>query len=131
MTRQDLFSWVNDRYGTTPDYPWHSPNAVLRHKENKKWYAVVLEVTEDKLELPGEELVDVLNVKCEPMLIAALQLKDGFFPAYHMNKNSWISILLDGTVPDEDIKNLLELSFELTKSKTKSTVKQKRGNNHG
>lgn len=119
MTRQEVFSWVNDCYGTTPDYPWHSPTAILRHKETKKWYAAVLEITADKLGLDSEEIVDVLNVKCDPMLIGALRLKEGFFPAYHMNKNSWISILLGDTVSDEEIKNLIQLSYDLTKPKKK------------
>ena len=46
MERKDVFSWVKEVYGTEPDYPWNDWNAVLRHKGNKKWYGVVLEVPE-------------------------------------------------------------------------------------
>lgn len=42
-------------------------------------------------------------------------MKEGFFPAYHMNKENWISILLDGTVSADEIKPLLELSYQLTR----------------
>jgi len=49
MTRQELFTWVRQQYGTEPEYPWHDRNAVLRHNDNNKWYGVVLKVSADKL----------------------------------------------------------------------------------
>ena len=91
--------------------------AVLRHKDNKKWYGVILKVGRDKLGFSETDVVDVLNVKCEPLLIGSLLMKGGFFPAYHMNKDLWISILLENTVTDEEIKSLIEMSYELTKKK--------------
>lgn len=114
MNRQDVFEWAKETFGTEPEYPWKDWNCVLRHKHNSKWYAVILEVNERKLGLSGDGIIDVLNVKCDPMLIGSLRQKTGFFPAYHMNKDRWISIALDGTVPSEEIKNLIELSYELT-----------------
>ena len=65
MTRQELFTWVCQKYGTEPEYPWHDRNAVLRHKDNNKWYGVVLEVSVDKLGLPEAGIIDILNVKSE------------------------------------------------------------------
>lgn len=115
MVRKELFAWAMERYGTAPDYPWNDWNCVLRHSHNKKWYALVVEVDEKKLGLSGDRIVDVLNVKCDPMLIGSLRQKQGFFPAYHMNKEKWISIILDGSVPAEEIQRLIELSYELTK----------------
>lgn len=49
------------------------------------------------------------------MMIGSLRMKEGFFPAYHMNKENWISILLDGTVSADEIEPLLELSYQLTR----------------
>ena len=63
MTRQELFTWIRQQYGTEPEYPWHDWNAVLRHNDNNKWYGVVLEVSADKLGLPEAGIIDVLNVK--------------------------------------------------------------------
>lgn len=67
MTRQELFTWIRQQYGTEPEYPWHDWNAVLRHNDNNKWYGVVLEVSADKLGLPKAGIVDVLNVKSDPL----------------------------------------------------------------
>lgn len=114
MTRQDIFSWVKQQYGTEPDYPWGDNNAVLRHKENNKWYGLIMEVGRDKLSLPGEGTVDVLNVKCDPQMVGALRTREGFHPAYHMNKEKWITVRLDGSVPKEDIQNLASLSYQMT-----------------
>ena len=94
MTRQELFIWIRQQYGTEPEYPWHDWNAVLRHNDNNKWYGVVLEVSADKLGLPEAGIVDVLNVKSDPLLIGSLRGQDGYFPAYHMNKEKWLSIQL-------------------------------------
>lgn len=115
MTRQEVFEFVKQQYKIEPDYPWNDNNAVIRHKTNKKWYAVILEVGRDKLHLDGDGIVDVVNVKCDPLLIGSLRNQSGFHPAYHMNKEKWISIRLDGSVPNDEIKNLISLSYELTK----------------
>ena len=119
MTRQELFDWVQQQYGTEPEYPWHDWNAVLRRKDNDKWYGVVLEVACEKLGLTGDGIVDVLNLKSDPMLIGSLRGQDGYFPAYHMNKDQWLSILLEGPQPESEIKELIELSFRTTASKKK------------
>ncbi|MBQ8638512.1 MAG: MmcQ/YjbR family DNA-binding protein [Lachnospiraceae bacterium] len=117
MNRQDVFDWVKQQYGTEPDYPWTDNNAVLRHQENRKWYGVLLEVEKRKLGLEEEGMVDVLNVKCDPVLVGFLQTQQGFHPAWHMNKEKWISIRLDGSVPGEEIRNLISHSYELTAGK--------------
>lgn len=77
----------------------------------------MLEVQESKLELPSDWIVDVLNVKCDPLLLGSLRQQQGFYPAYHMNKESWISILLNVSVPAETILNLVDMSYQLTKKK--------------
>ena len=86
----------------------------MSNANNKKWFALVIEINARKLGLTEDKTVDVLNIKCDPMIIGSLRMKEGFFPAYHMKKENWISILLDGTVSADEIKPLLELSYQLT-----------------
>ena len=119
MTRQDIFVWCKQQYDVEPDYPWNDWNAVLRHKDNRKWFGLVLEVKGNKLGMDTEKMVDLLNIKCDPMLIGSLLLRRGFFPAYHMNKDNWVSILLDAPENDEKIKSLLDMSYEMTKNRKK------------
>lgn len=120
MTREEVFLWARRQYGTEPEYPWHDRNAVLRRKDNSKWYGVVLEVSGRKLGLADAGAVDVLNVKCDPVLISVLRCQDGYFAAYHMNKEKWVSILLDRTELDDSIKDLLSMSFDLTAPKQRT-----------
>ena len=119
MRRQDIFVWCKQQYDVEPDYPWNDWNAVLRHKDNRKWFGLVLEVKGNKLGMDTEKMVDLLNIKCDPVLIGSLLLQRGFFPAYHMNKDNWVSILLDAPENDEKIKSLLDMSYEMTKNRKK------------
>lgn len=67
-----------------------------------------------KLGLQGEGILEIVNLKCDPVLVGSLRSEPGFFPAYHMNKENWISVALDGSVPDSKIKMLLDLSYDAT-----------------
>ena len=71
------------------------------------------------LGLDGDGTIDVVNLKCDPVLIGSLRLEKGFFPAYHMSKEKWITVALDGTVDDERLKALVDMSFDLTAVKIK------------
>ena len=110
MTREELFQWVKQEYGTEAEYPWKDSNAVLRRADNDKWYGVILSVAGSKLGLEDDNIIDVINLKSDPMLIGSLRGQKGYFPAYHMNKEKWISVLLGDAGLDEPIKNLLALS---------------------
>ena len=119
MNREELEAYILNHYAAQPDYPWaDTPRAaVFRHAGNRKWFALVMEVPRDKLGLAGTEKLDIVNFKCNPILIASLRGEPGIFPAYHMNKANWMTASLDGSVPAETIELLLDVSYELTKPK--------------
>lgn len=114
LQRERITQYMQDAYGTEAEYLWaDSPgNAIFRHSASKKWYAAMMRVLPKKLGLTGEEALDVMDIRCSTIMIGSLLSTKGFFPAYHMNKTHWISILLDGSVPDEQIFPLLELSYD-------------------
>ena len=99
-----------------PEHPWaDKPEfSVFRHASNKKWFALFMTVKASLLGLPGAEEVPVLNLKADPRLIGSQREKPGFFPAYHMNKEHWITAALDGSAPEDEIKILLAMSYDLT-----------------
>ena len=78
-----------------------------------------MDIPRNKIGLQGNELLDVVNFKCDPILIGSLREEPGFFPAYHMSKTSWITAVLDGTVSEDKIKMLLDMSYELTAQKVR------------
>jgi len=116
ISREEIFAYVNGKYGIKPDYPWmRTPNyAILRHK-SRKWFAAIVDITEDKLGLNGDRLVDAINLKCDPSLVGPLRNEPGIFPAYHMNKEHWITILLSSPIAKEKVFDLIDLSYGLTK----------------
>ena len=114
MTKTELFEFIKNEYNVEPDYPFDDENAVFRHRSNRKWFALVMNIRRDRL-LPGEDgNIDVVNVKCDPILSGSVRDGRTIFPAYHMNKNLWISIILDKETDSETVKNLVGLSYELT-----------------
>ena len=118
--RVQVLRYCERKYGSAPDYPWRSSpyDFVLRHAEDRKWYALVMRVARGRLALAGEGETDILNLKTDERIAGSLLLSDGFLPAYHMQKGSWITVLLDGTVPFTEITPLIDLSFALTGGKT-------------
>lgn len=119
MNRAELERLILENYNGEPDFPWMKyPNyEVFRHSNNQKWFALLMEVPKSKLGLEGEDLLEVVNFKCDALLIGSLRCEPGFFPAYHMNKECWITVALDGSVPDDTIKMLLNESYDATASK--------------
>ena len=128
MNRKELEAYILNHYSTEPDYPWSdTPRAaVFRHAGNRKWFALMMELPRGRLGLPGAEPLDIVNFKCNPILIASLHGETGIFPAYHMNKEKWVSILLCGPSADDEIKELIEFSYQLTSSRRNEPKRTKK-----
>ena len=116
MNRQELEKYIVENYGVKPEYPWskHPTFAVFRHESNQKWFAVIMTIDKSKLGIKEEGRMDVVNVKCVPNLAVSTWEQQGIYPAYHMNKEHWLTVALDGSVLDDNLKFLLALSFDLT-----------------
>ncbi len=133
MTRRTL-EYIKDKYNTEPEYLWSaSPtSAALRNTCTGKWFAVLMgDLSMSKLGLQSDDRVDVLNLKCDPMLSFTLVDNERIFPAYHMNKEHWISVRLDGCVPLEELKMLIDMSYEIVdnngKNKRRKSVQTDKG----
>ena len=120
MTKQQFLNYCLDTYGTSPDYPFDEDfeTAVFRNTDNRKWYAIVMRVSRRKFGIDSDEGIDVVNLKLPTEMFGSFGAADGVYPAYHMNKLHWISVLLPDA-PEDVVKFLVNASFEATKSKTK------------
>ena len=120
LTRESFDKYINEVYGVFGEQPWlqYPTNTVYRHRENKKWFGVVMTLPKTKLGLDDEATADVVNLKCDPLMVGSVVDNRGIFPGYHMNKNHWITVMLDGSVDDEKIRWLLDLSFDMTCPRT-------------
>lgn len=116
-----ILDYVKNHFETDPEYLWRKyPNyAVLRNKVNKKWYGIIMDVPRENLGLEGEETLWIMNVKCDPIMIGSFINRKSFLSAYHMNKEHWISILIDDdAVEIKEIFDLINMSYEIV-SKSK------------
>ena len=114
---QDVINHIEETYESFAEYLFEtSDTAVFRKGEKKKWFAVVMHISRKTLRLQSDERVDVLNVKLNPDEIALLVDHKGYFPAYHMNKKHWCTIMLDGTLELSEICYRIEQSYHLVKA---------------
>ena len=120
MTKQEFLEYCLDTYGTSPDYPFDEDfdTAVLRHLGNRKWYAIAMKVSRRKFGFDSDEVIDVVNFKLPTEMFGSFGVAEGVYPAYHMNKLHWISVLLPDA-SDEVVKFLVGVSFEATRAKKK------------
>ena len=125
MTKQQFLEFCRDAYGTSPDYPFDDwmESAVLRHGDNRKWYAIVLRVSRRKFGFDSDEAVNVVNLKQPSEMFGSFGAAEGVYPAYHMNKLHWISVLLPDA-PEDIVRFLTNASFEATKPKQKRRARK-------
>ena len=123
MNRLQLEKFIFDNYSVKPDYPFgkYPSYAVFRNEKNK-WFAVIMTIDKSKL-CPAEcGQIDVVNLKCDGLEVLSFKQEKGVYPAYHMNKNHWITVELD-VAHDDFIKMLVDVSYNLVDKKRKSTTK--------
>ena len=119
--REQVEVYLRDMYGVTPECLWKdSDAAAIRHHADKKWFGIIMPgIAWKKLGADRDGAVDVMNVKCDPVILPSLIDGAGLFPAYHMNKQHWLSIALDGSVPMDKIIWLVDASYVMTMKKQK------------
>ncbi|MBP5230934.1 MAG: MmcQ/YjbR family DNA-binding protein [Clostridia bacterium] len=120
---------VIEQFGEEIDFPFSGDleTGVFRCTSNRKWYGIRMRIPRNRLKgEDGEQIVDVVNVKAQPDLIPELHKTAGIYPAYHMNASHWVTILLDRTVPDETVWNLLCESRRLALGGAKKASRRSR-----
>ena len=116
----DICNYINKKYKVKPEFLWDTipDNGVFRNKYNKKWFGIILNVSKNKLDSNyKQEEVEVINIKLNEIMINELLKEKGFFKAYHMNKKSWISIILDSSLDNEIIYSLIDQSYDIVNKK--------------
>lgn len=114
-TSKKVIQYIQKKYNAVPEFLWaKSNNAVFRHKPSNKWFGALLTVSPDKLGIHGDKNVEILNLKSDPDLISILIDNKNFFPAFHMNKEHWITVLMDGSVSDKNLFKLIGASYTVT-----------------
>ncbi|MDO4433627.1 MAG: MmcQ/YjbR family DNA-binding protein [Alysiella sp.] len=108
-----IHNHIFEKYGVLPEYIFrqHPDCAVFRHTHNRKWFVITLAVSGSQIGLPSQDKIPIMNVKLPPEWVAQLSGQAGFAPAYHMNKRHWLTVRLDGSLPEKQLLELLTESF--------------------
>lgn len=118
MTKEEIIEYCLSYPGTFLDYPFGDEWAVIRHLTNKKTFAHIYNRNSSLY----------VNLKCEPERSdfyrnAFIEVK----PGYHMNKEHWNTLTLDGELPEDAVHEMVKHSFDLTKPKVKVKKSSKQG----
>ncbi|MCQ4022788.1 MULTISPECIES: MmcQ/YjbR family DNA-binding protein [unclassified Ruminococcus] len=113
----EIIDYVRDTYGDELEFLWvkFSDNAVWRRKDSKKWYGLILTVSKDKLGLPSNEVVEIIDLRLQQEQMNQTIDHKCYFPGWHMNKKSWYTIILDKSISTEEICRRIDESYKLAK----------------
>lgn len=119
MNRTELEAYIKTVFGVLPDHPFarYPEISVFRHTGNRKWFAAQMTVPKTTLGIKEDGMIDIVNVKCDPEILRSFHGQPGIYPAYHMNRNHWLTAVLDGSVDNDTMEFLLGISYDLTKRK--------------
>lgn len=110
MTKEEILDYCLNYPGVYEDHPFDGNWTVIRHLANKKIFAAIY----------CRDGRFCMNLKCEPGRADFLRsIFEDVKPGYHMNKTHWNTIILDGSLQNDEIYDMVRHSFELTKPKIK------------
>lgn len=108
-----IINYIECKYGCELEFLWKKfpKDAVYRNSENNKWFVALMVVEKSKLSLEGSQEVEIIDLKHND--VDNIVDNRTILKGYHMNKNHWISIVLDDSISDDEIFNLIDLSYQL------------------
>lgn len=114
---KEIICYVREKYGDELEFLWDKfpDNAIWRRKDNEKWYGALLTIKASKLALDGDTMIEILDLRIKTEDIETTVDNQRFFMGYHMNKNHWYTLVLDGSVPTEEIYRRIDKSYLLAK----------------
>lgn len=111
-----IANYIMEKYNVSPEFLWSKFDGygVFRKKDTRKWFAIIMNIDISKID-KGHGEVEIINLKLDAKKVKDLINKPGYYESYHMNKDSWISLILNDTLKDSEIKKLVDLSYNIVK----------------
>lgn len=112
-----LIDYIRRKYGDELEYLWDKfpDNAVWRRKDNRKWYGILLTVSRRKLGIESDETAEIIDLRSTPESLECLVDNKLYYPGWHMNKKHWYTIIMDDSVPFDEICRRIDESYLLAK----------------
>lgn len=115
----EIIEYLRLKYNNELEFLWDDDNAIARRLDNKKWYIVFMTISKSKLGFKSNDRIEVINLRLTEENVAKCVDNSRFFPAYHMNKRYWITLMLDGGIETAEIFKLIDESYDLVSNKRK------------
>ena len=105
-------AFLTEKYGASPEFLWEKfPHfGVYRNRASGKWIAIIMNIAKAKVVVGAEGKAEVMNLKLGDR--APDFLGESVYPSYHMNHKSWVSVLLDGSLSDALIEEMIAISYQ-------------------
>ena len=116
-----IVKYIKDKYNNNIEFLWEDDldDGVWRCSDNLKWYAILMKTSKRKFGYQSDERIEILDLKYQKENIKDIIDNKMIYPGYHMNKNSWITIILDNRMKDEEIFKLIDNSYMLVSNNKK------------
>lgn len=113
---KQIIKYVKEKYNDELEFLWTKfpKYAIFRHKENKKWYALLIALEKNKLGIEGDKIVDIIVLQNKRENIMNLIDNEKYFAGYHMNKRNWFTIKLDDSIPIKEIYDFIDESYNIS-----------------
>ena len=113
---KEIIKYIKEKYNDELEFLWKKfdNNAICRNKQNNKWYAIFCTVTEDKIGINSNKIIEIIDIRYQKENIDKIIDNKKIYPGYHMNKKSWITIKLDDTVETKKIFDFIDNSYRLS-----------------
>lgn len=111
-----VIEYIRNKYNSDLEYLWekYDDTAIVRNSINNKWFGIIMEINKGKLNIKEDTLVEVLDLSYYKNRVDEVINNKNIFPGYHMNKKSWITIVLDNSMSIDEIYKLIDISYEIS-----------------
>lgn len=115
----EVIEYIRNKYQDELEFLWEKfPGyAIWRNKSNRKWYGILMLLSKRKLGIDSDEETEVMNLIFSQEELPKIIDHNKVFPGYHMNKKTWITILLDGSIATNTIHSWIDSSYMLSLKK--------------
>lgn len=113
---KEVIEYIKEKYNDDLEYLWKKfpENAIWRNKTNNKWYGALLTISEKKLEIASDKMIEIIDLRYQKEQIKEIIDNKTIYSGYHMNKDNWITVKLDNSVQIEKIFELIDNSYKLS-----------------
>lgn len=112
---KEVIEYIKEKYNGTLEFLWEKFDsyAVIRNKNNNKWYALIAVIDKSKLSKKESGNIEIINLRYQKDEVINIINDKNIFKGYHMNKDSWITICLDNSLDTKEIFDLIDNSYSL------------------